>query len=199
MLLYKLKVSMGSINLNLQQSKQVYKKWRFQFSIGRTVTRFNKNYICYKQHKWKKNRWVNMMCVQERNIPDWKKELYEISYKLIQSINNYWVGEHEDFIVQFACMDENSRVGIHVDNDISSQFVLTFGQYTGGQLMIYNNDLDVYIKVDTNNVIIQFDGRNKHYVSNIQNGLRYSVVYYKKFDRRYNEQPIFTRIKTYTY
>ena len=96
-------------------------------------------------------------------------------------------------------MDENSRVGIHVDNDISSQFVLTFGQYTGGQLMIYNNDLDLYIKIDTNDAVIQFDGRNKHYVSNIQNGLRYSVVYYEKFDRRYNEQPIFTGIKTYTY
>ena len=73
MLLYKLKVSMGSINLNSQQSKQVYKKWRFQFSIGRIVTRFNKNYICYEQHKWKKNKWVNMMNVRERNIPTWKK------------------------------------------------------------------------------------------------------------------------------
>ena len=60
---------MESINLNSQQSKQVNKKWIFQFSIERTVTRFNKNYICYEQHKWKKNRWVNMMDIQERNIP----------------------------------------------------------------------------------------------------------------------------------
>ena len=68
--------------------------------------------------------------------------MYDISYQLIQNINNNWVGEHEDFIVQFACMDEQSHVGIHVDNDISSQFVLTFGKYTGGQLMIHNNNLD---------------------------------------------------------
>ena len=199
LLLNELKVIMESRRLNSQQLKHVNKKWKFQFSIGRTVTRFNKNYICYEQHKWKKNKWVNMMNVRERNIPTWKKNLYEISYKLIQNINNCWVGEHEDFIIQFACMDKNSQIGIHVDNDISSQFLLTFGQYIGGELMIYNNERKTYMNVDTKNAIVQFDGRNRHYVSKILNGLRYSVVYYKKFDRRYNEQPIFTGIKTYIY
>ena len=65
--------------------------------------------------------------------------------------------------------------------------------------MIYNNERETYMNVDTKNAIVQFDGRNRHYVSKILNGLRYSVVYYKKFDRRYNEQPIFTGIKTYIY
>ena len=43
--------------------------------------------------------------------------------------------------------------------------------------------------------MVQFDGRKAHYVKNITEGNRYSVVFYKLFDRRYDSQPVFTGVK----
>ena len=46
--------------------------------------------------------------------------------------------------------------------------------------------------------MIQFDGRKTHYVTDVTEGNRYSVVFYKSHDRRHNSQPVFTGVKKYT-
>ena len=105
--------------------------------------------------------------------------------RLIKLCSKSWTGHDEDYIVQFACMDKHSRVPAHIDNDISTQFCISFGQYLGGSLYVLNQNLNRYEKLDNHQRMIQFDGRNYHYVSNVIEGERYSVVYFKKFDRRF--------------
>ena len=94
-------------------------------------------------------------------------------------------------------MDTNSYVKIHRDKDVSSQFVFSFGEYSGGELLLFNDKSKKFEQVDTYNKIVQLDGRYKHYVTNVTRGFRYSIVVYKMFDRRYKEQPYFTGVKIY--
>ena len=90
------------------------------------------------------------MCeVMQRTIPKWKKDLYSLSYRLIYSIDKKWTGEFHDFVVKFACMDKNSYVYVHQDNDVSSQFILTFGDYTGGKLMLFDEISEKIDYIDT--------------------------------------------------
>ena len=82
-------------------------------------------------------------------------------------------------------MDEYSRVPPHIDNDICTQCSISFGQYLGGSLYVLNRKSNRYEILDNHKRMIQFDCRNYHYVSNVIEGERYSVVYFKKFDRRF--------------
>ena len=69
---------------------------------------------------WNASLQVNMCDVLHRYIPQWKKNLYYITYDLIREINNRWVGNSHDLVIQFACMDTNSYVQIHRDKNVSS-------------------------------------------------------------------------------
>ena len=126
-----------------------------------------------------------------------EKKNYSFAYQLIHSVNEQWTGLNHDLVVQFACMDSNSFVKIHHDKDISSQFILSFGEYLGGDFMLFNQKNNRFEKVNTYNKLVQLDGRIKHYVSNVTDGYRFSVIYYKMYDRRFKEQPYFTGTKTY--
>ena len=132
-------------------------------------------------------------------LSQWKIKLYQLASSLVEMVNKTWAGKHGDYCVQFSCMDEFSYVKKHVDkNDISSQFVVTLGNYKGGELRVYNEINDVYIPLITNRIFVQFDGRKEHYITAVTEGNRYSIVFYKSYDRRYDVQPIFTGVKTYT-
>ena len=180
--LHKVKSILYSINLKSQQNKN--KNWMFQFHIGRTVTRFQKEFNSCEVNIWNSNKQVNTMDVKYRLIPDWKKDLYYSAYQLIKEVDKRWTGEKHDLVIQFACMDTNSYVCIHSDKDVSSQFVMSFGEYSGGELMLFDEKSKTFKHVKTRNHIVQFDGRFKHYVTKVTNGLRYSIVFYKMFDRR---------------
>ena len=195
--LQKVKSTLYSIDLKSQQLKNKNKNWMFQFHIGRTVTRFQKEFKSCEVNMWNSKNQVNMMDVKYRLIPDWKKDLYYSAYQLIKEVDKRWTGEKHDLVIQFACMDTNSYVCIHSDKDVSSQFVMSFGEYSGGELMLFDEKSKTFKHVETKNHIVQFDGRFKHYVTKVTNGLRHSIVFYKMFDRRYNEQPYFTGVKTY--
>ena len=192
-----IKQYMFSINLMSQQIKNVNKKWVYQFHIGRTVTRFCKDYINCENNKWNSKLQVNMIEVIDRKLPKWKKDLYSLSHRLIYNIDKEWTGELHDFVVHFSCMDKNSFVYLHEDNDVSSQFILTFGQYTGGKFKLFDKKSKKFQIVDTYNKIVQIDGRLKHCVTKVKSGKRYSVIFYKMFDRRYKNKPIFNGIKSY--
>ena len=177
------------------------KKWKYMCRLGRSTTRYikNSNHRCV-QHPTKKNIMINTSNVLDRKeLPLWKIKLYGLSSTLLKMVNKTWAGKYDDYCVQFTCMDENSYVKKHVDaNDVSSQFVVTFGNYIGGELLVYNEISEQYIPLITNRNIVQFDGRKKHYVTDVTEGKRYSIVFYKSYDRRYDSQPIFTGVKTYT-
>ena len=188
---------MYSIDLKSQQIKNVNKKWVYQFHVGRTVTRFCKDYVNCEDNKWNSKLQVNMKEVLERDIPKWKKHLYSLSYRLIYNIDKEWTGELHDFVVQFSCMDKNSYIYVHEDNDVSSQFILTFGEYTGGKFKLFDVNTKKFKYIDTLNKIVHLDGRLKHFVTKVKSGRRYSIIFYKMFDRRYKKQPIFNGIETY--
>ena len=70
-------------------------------------------------------------------------------------INKAWAGKHDDYFVQFSCMNKDSYVKKHCDqNDVSSQFVVSFGNYKGGELVVYNEINDAYIPLRKNRNII---------------------------------------------
>ena len=60
-----------------------------------------------------------------------EKKLYNNAYQLIRKFDKEWTGEDHDIVIQFSCMDDNSYVKIHQDKNVSSQFVLNFGEYLG--------------------------------------------------------------------
>lgn len=43
--------------------------------------------------------------------------------------------------------------------------------------------------------MVQFDSRKDHFVTNIMESERYSIVYYKSYDVRYDHQTIFTGVE----
>ena len=49
-----------------------------------------------------------------------------------------------------------------------------------------------------NNRIFQFDGRKDLFVTKVTEDERYLIVFYKSYDMRYDYQPIFTGVETYT-
>ena len=118
--------------------------------------------------------------------------------RLIYLCSPSWTGDDEDYVVQFACMDTHSRVETHVDNDITTQFCISFGDYDGGSLYVLNQHLNKYEKLDNHQRMVQFDGRNYHYVSNVTKGERYSIVYFKKFDRRFKMKAFYPINTVYT-
>ena len=150
-----------------------------------------------RKNKWNSQLQVNVKYVEQRTLPQWKKDLYSLSYILIYNIDKEWTGEFHDVVVQFSCMDKNSYVYIHDDNDVSSQFIMTFGEYTGGKFKLFDEKSKKFQYVYTYNKIVQLDGRLKHCVTKVKHGKRYSVIFYKMVDRRYENQPIFNGIKTY--
>ena len=148
--------------------------------LGRSVTRWKQNSPSFAKMKHGPTRYVNMSSVFTRkNITKEKIKLLRLAMRLISLCSNSWTGDDEDYVVQFACMDTDSRVPAHIDNDITTQFCISFGKYVGGSLYVLNQPLNRYEKLDSHNKMIEFDGRNYHYVSNVTKGERYSVVYFK--------------------
>ena len=141
---------------------------------------------------------VNISPVENRELPNRKYQLYKLAKEFILKYNKLWVGNDDDFIVQFACMNKDSYIKEHCDKaDVSSQFIMTLGEYKGGFLHVWNKEKKIYEIFDTYKKLIQFDGRNKHFISNVSDGERYSIVWYKSFDRRYITQPILNGVRIF--
>ena len=67
---------------------------------------------------------------------------------LLKMFDKPWAGSNDDFVVQFSCMDIESRVENHTDkDDVSSQFVISLGEYKGGELMVYNENRNTHILI----------------------------------------------------
>ena len=98
--------------------------------------------------------------------------------------NRDWAGKNEDFIVQVSCMDKTSYVKVHRDeNDIATQNIITFGQYTDGSLYTFCQKRQSYQALSTLGKLTEFDGRVPHYVSPITEGKRFLVTFFKSYDR----------------
>ena len=123
---------------------------------------------------------------------NWKLNLCSMSRTLLEMFDTIWAGNHDGFVVQLTYMNKESFVLNHSHtNDISSQFSISLGEYKGGGLMVYNEMKKEYMCLINNRKMVQFDGRKDHFVTKVTEGERYSVVFYKSYDTRYDYQPIF--------
>ena len=118
---------------------------------------------------------------------------------LLKMFDKTWAGSNDDFVVQFSCMDNKSHIENHKDkDDVSSQFAISLGEYKGGELMVYNENMNNYTPIINKRKMVQFDGRKDHFVTKVTEGERYFIVFFKSYDIRYDFQPIFTGTKMCT-
>ena len=69
-------------------------------------------------------------------------------------LDQAWAGKYDNFVVQFICMNNKSFILKHNhNNDISSQFAISLGEYKGGELMVYNEMKKEYIRLINNRKI----------------------------------------------
>lgn len=143
----------------------------------------------------KKGKGVCLTPVAERKLPKWKKDLWEVSKKLITKIDPDFA-EGEDYVVNYSCMnDPNHYVKKHKDaDDISYQYALALGDYKGATLRCYaEDDTTVLGDFDYHRKICKMDGRLSHeLVMDGFEGTRYCIIWFKSYDRRKNTpDPIF--------
>ena len=61
-------------------------------------------------------------------------------------------------------------------------------EFEGGQLTIWNQDESSQQSIDLRNRIVRLDGRNYPQVEPVTSGTRYSVYFFKNYDRRWTEE-----------
>lgn len=172
------------LRLSTQSTKSKYLCWLWQFIVGRTVTRFKQELGEYT--RLNDGRYLITTDVAKRNnISGVKKELYYLAHELIETHNQEWVGQHGDLCIQFSCMDKTSFIERHVHtNEICDQYVISFGEYKGGILHVFCPVKKRFQAKETKNKLALINGNFEHYVSLITSGLRYSIVFFKQYDRR---------------
>ena len=136
-------------------------------------------------HPNKNNAYVRMSKVNDRGkLSQKKKDIYNVSMKILKLMNSEWIGNNEDFILQVSCMDKTSYVEPHNHlSDVSTQHAITFGKYTGGMLNVLCPKTNLFKEVETLRTFKEFDGRSLHYVTPVSEGKRFSVLFFKCYDR----------------
>eukprot|EP00930_Biecheleria_cincta_P084807 TRINITY_DN74245_c0_g1_i1.p1 TRINITY_DN74245_c0_g1~~TRINITY_DN74245_c0_g1_i1.p1 ORF type:complete len:479 (-),score=59.79 TRINITY_DN74245_c0_g1_i1:348-1682(-) len=184
-----------------RDKRQLKLKWAGSFKVGSGSTQPGHLWHVYKgrpgfvRHNMQsKNTGVFIQGVNSQKALTFEqKKAYTLATAIIEQIDpDYVQGE---FVVQFALMNDASQyTKRHVDReDITYQYHLSLGQYTGAKLRTWTPDNMKYADFDNLNRILKFDGRLPHEVITDQfHGERFSVIYYKNYDHRVTEpMPIF--------
>ena len=115
---------------------------------------------------------------------------YCIARNIIQIVDpDFAAGE---FVVQFAYMSGGGHVGWHKDGDISYQYAMSLGDFSGAYLRAYlqdhkksQKDSQMYYELDYKDKIVAFDGRLPHeVVTDNFRGERFTIIFYKTYDHR---------------
>ena len=108
---------------------------------------------------------------------------------MIRAIDPEWAGTEGDWAVQINVINSAKQsINRHVDeHDIAPQYGLALGDFEGGQLTIWSQDESSQQSIDLRNRIVRLDGRNYHQVEPVTSGTRYSVYFFKNYDRRWTE------------
>ena len=160
-----------------------------QFLIGKTIGRTAKpksgSEQYYKQHNMadRQHEMVYVRPICESGKPDWQKDLYYNDAKpLIEMIDPEYARD-EDYAMQVSVYDSDRGdfCQQHTDDkDIAPQIMMCLGDFTGGELRLTLGDRsqDVALK----NRIVKLDARLPHEVRPFE-GVRISVIFYKRYDR----------------
>ena len=136
-------------------------------------------------HNFKKGKGVYVKPMEERKLPKWKKELWALSKELISVIDpDFAEGE---YVVNYSCMTKPEQyVKKHVDGeDISHQYALALGNYSGAYLRCYDEKENVLGDFDYNRKVCKMDGRLPHeLIQDDFQGIRFCVIWFKLYDHR---------------
>jgi hypothetical protein len=142
----------------------------------------------FKRHNFKNTVvWVKPPLVQLKDgkICKAKFQAWLLASMIIERVDpNYAAGEYE---VNFSMMNSAQHyVKKHIDgDDISHQYALGLGQYSGAMLRVWSKDQSAYQDFDYRHKILKLDGRNYHeLVTNNFQGERFTVIWYKVYDHR---------------
>ena len=122
-------------------------------------------------------------------------QAYQLAKRALECFDRHY--SEGEFVVQFAYMNDGHShyVKKHKDtNDVSFQYVLGLGDYTGAVLRVHNQTESAHRDFDVRNRVLKFDGRCSHeLILDGFRGDRFTVIYYKNYDNRLGQQdaPIF--------
>jgi len=141
----------------------------------------------------KKGKGVCVTPVEDRKLPKWKQRLWRLSNELISMVDKDFA--EGEYVVNYSKMTTGDHyVRKHVDkDDVSFQYALALGDYTGAALRCYDKNDNVIGDYDYHNKILKMDGRLPHEVilDDFQ-GNRYCVIWFKSYDHRKPEvDPIY--------
>ena len=168
------------------RDKKLRKKFNclWQVQVGRSIQALGcRNFS--NPHNFINGKGVYMQNISDSKRTNWVKDVYKICQQIIRKIDYEYAGDNDDWVVNISAMTNTGHyIKKHTDKrDIDSQYAFTLGSFTGGILSSYNK---LNIKKELNNYrrVVCFDGRLPHEVSAVVSGLRYSVIFYKVYDRR---------------
>ena len=153
------------------------------------------------EHTWRPGKGLYMRDIHDRYpAHTLRGKLWRLCYQLLQEVDP-WYAKDQDYVLQVSKMHAGDSVPMHTDSqDASYQLAFTLGDYSGGQLRIYEANEVEEVREDTPSAthdnryrVLKFDGRFVHDVTPLTSGTRYCVIFYKTWDRRLTgPQPLVT-------
>jgi hypothetical protein len=129
---------------------------------------------------------------ENKKLPEWKKRLWRIGKRYFETmIPEFASGE---FVIHFSKMSSSEHyISLHTDDrDISHQYVVYFGDWTGAKLVCYDEmkpasgklkNLTVAGEFEVKNTLIQMEGRKYHQVAKQDyNGTRFAMICYQSWN-----------------
>ena len=105
-----------------------------------------------------------------------------------------------EYVVNYSCMTKPEQyVKKHVDGeDISHQYALALGNYSGAYLRCYDEKENVLGDFDYNRKVCKMDGRLPHeLIQDDFQGKRFCVIWFKLYDHRKAEPDPICRTPQY--
>jgi hypothetical protein len=125
------------------------------------------------------------------SIPLWKKEIYQMASLIFSLIVPHFLENEYCVHVSKMTSDEHD-VPLHVDDtDISHQYILLLGSWTGADLICLDSTdpktaKEIAVFSQTRQMV-RIEGRNLHYVRKRSfSGCRYATIIYKSHDKTKN-------------
>lgn len=146
----------------------------------------------FVRHQFR-NTGVCVKPVHSQRISKKHKRVYDLAAAIVQLVDPWFAAG--DYNVQFALMDDpdSHRVAKHRDSqDVCYQYALALGDFAGAKLRVYDvrGASSSYTDFANRGRIVKFDGRCPHeVVFDGFVGKRFSVVFYKNYDRRIASAP----------
>ncbi|KAL7578829.1 hypothetical protein ACA910_016049 [Epithemia clementina (nom. ined.)] len=202
-LMDQLETSLSSVPTGHQNRDSSARKtfnFEWSFVVGQTTNALRAKHF-ETPHNFLPNQGVYTVPVSERQgMPEWKKSLWCLASRLLEFIDPDFAKD-EHYVVSFSCIKDKSQyVRRHRDTkDISFQYALGLGDYHGAFLRVYTSNhtygddggrgprLLPHLDLDYKRIICKMDGRLPHELildRNTFTGTRYSIIWFKLYDRR---------------